>query len=195
MVAQWGDLNGFPVFSLHGTPGSRFGRHYDESAYIEVGARVITYDRPGYGGSDRHRGRRVVDCVSDVALIADALGVERFAVTGGSGGSSRRPTGRSWPSRRARSRATDDHRGLPQRCVGHRRRHALHYQALGFDVGAIRIPTRIMSGLTDVLVPRQHGEWLARNVPNSEVVIDEEAGHVSDSARVSEHYRWLVEPT
>ena len=75
-VAQWGDLEGFPVFVLHGTPGSRFGRHYDESAYVEVGARVITYDRPGYGGSDRQRGRRVVDCVSDVALIADALGVE-----------------------------------------------------------------------------------------------------------------------
>ena len=65
----------------------------------------------------------------------------------------------------------------------------------GFEVAAIRIPTRIMYGLTDVLVPPQHGDWLARNVPNSEVVIDEEAGHVSDSARVSEHYRWLVEPT
>src|ERR1044072_4596170 len=86
MVAQWGDLDGFPVFSLHGTPGSRLGRHYDESAYAEGGACVSTYDRPGYGGSDRHRGRRVVDCVSDVAAIADALGVERFAVTGGSGG-------------------------------------------------------------------------------------------------------------
>jgi pimeloyl-ACP methyl ester carboxylesterase len=85
IVAQWGDLDGFPVFSLHGTPGSRFARHYAESAYVEVGARVITYDRPGYGGSDRHRGRRVVDCVADVADIADALGVERFAVTGGSG--------------------------------------------------------------------------------------------------------------
>src|SRR5215468_9895250 len=86
MVAQWGDLEGFPVFSLHGTPGSRLGRYYDESAYVEAGARVITYDRPGYGGSDRHRGRSVVDCVSDVAAIADALGVGRFAVTGGSGG-------------------------------------------------------------------------------------------------------------
>src|SRR4026207_715408 len=51
MVAQWGDLEGFPVVSLHGTPGSRLGRHYDESAYADVGARVITYDRPGYGGS------------------------------------------------------------------------------------------------------------------------------------------------
>src|SRR5581483_1662083 len=84
--AQWGDPEGFPVFALHGTPGSRFDRHHDESQYAEAGARVITYDRPGYGGSDRHRGRRVVDCVADVAAIADALGIERFAVTGGSGG-------------------------------------------------------------------------------------------------------------
>jgi hypothetical protein len=39
-IADWGDPDGFPVFSLHGTPGSRFARHYDESAYAEVGARV-----------------------------------------------------------------------------------------------------------------------------------------------------------
>jgi len=44
--AEWGDRDGFPVFSLHGAPGSRFVRHYDESKYAEVGARVITYDRP-----------------------------------------------------------------------------------------------------------------------------------------------------
>jgi pimeloyl-ACP methyl ester carboxylesterase len=84
--AEWGDSNGFPVFSLHGTPNSRYARHYDESKYADVGARVITYDRPGYGGSDRHPGRRVVDCVGDVAAIADVLGIERFAITGGSGG-------------------------------------------------------------------------------------------------------------
>jgi pimeloyl-ACP methyl ester carboxylesterase len=64
----------------------------------------------------------------------------------------------------------------------------------GFDVGEIRVPTRIKYGLTDVLVPRQHGEWLARNVPGAEVVIDEEGGHIADSAQVSEHYRWLVAP-
>jgi pimeloyl-ACP methyl ester carboxylesterase len=65
----------------------------------------------------------------------------------------------------------------------------------GFDVAEIRVPTQIRYGLTDVLVPRQHGDWLARNVPNAEVVIDEEGGHVADSAHVTEHYRWLVEPT
>ena len=83
---QWGDPDGFPVFSLHGTPGGRLERHPDESVYAQAGARLITYDRPGYGGSARHPGRVVVDCVADVRAIADALDVETFAVEGGSGG-------------------------------------------------------------------------------------------------------------
>lgn len=47
---------------------------------------LITYDRPGYGGSDRHEGRRIKDVVEDVRAIADSLGLERFAVVGRSGG-------------------------------------------------------------------------------------------------------------
>lgn len=84
---EYGDPSGLPVFLLHGTPGCRLsGRHPDESRVIEAGLRLITYDRPGYGQSDRHKGRRVVDCVADVAAIADELGIERFAIKGGSGG-------------------------------------------------------------------------------------------------------------
>ena len=52
----------------------------------DAGLRLISYDRPGYGGSTRQHGRSVVDCVSDIVTIADELGLERFAVTGGSGG-------------------------------------------------------------------------------------------------------------
>src|SRR5436190_22726157 len=85
-IAEWGDPDGFPVFSLHCTPGSRFVGQANANAYADVGARVLTYDRPGYGGSDRFRGRRVVDCVADVSAIADSLGIERFAVSGGSWG-------------------------------------------------------------------------------------------------------------
>lgn len=82
-----GDPDGVPLFMLHGTPGSRLsGRHPDLSRVGAAGLRLITYDRPGYGHSSRHRGRRVVDCVGDVAAIADRLGLDRFAVTGGSGG-------------------------------------------------------------------------------------------------------------
>lgn len=84
---QYGDPGGTPVFLLHGTPGCRLsGRHPDESRVVDAGLRLITYDRPGYGQSSRHKGRRVVDCVADVAAIADELGIERFAVKGGSGG-------------------------------------------------------------------------------------------------------------
>src|SRR5437879_8015801 len=63
--AVWGDPDGHPIFSLHGTPGSRLNRHPDDSKVAAVGARVITYDRPGYGASSRHHGRAVVDCVAD----------------------------------------------------------------------------------------------------------------------------------
>jgi pimeloyl-ACP methyl ester carboxylesterase len=85
--AQIGDREGAPVFVLHGTPGSRLsGRHPDPSRVADAGLRVITYDRPGNGRSTRHPARAVVDCVGDIAAIADALGIERFVVTGGSGG-------------------------------------------------------------------------------------------------------------
>ena len=82
-----GDPAGAPVFLLHGTPGCRLsGVHPVPERVAAAGLRVITYDRPGYGRSARDRGRRVVDCVGDVASIADDLGVERFTVSGGSGG-------------------------------------------------------------------------------------------------------------
>jgi pimeloyl-ACP methyl ester carboxylesterase len=84
---QQGDPGGVPVFALHGTPGSRLsGLHPDPEKVRKAGLRLITYDRPGYGGSTRQQGRSVVDCVADIATIADELGLERFAVTGGSGG-------------------------------------------------------------------------------------------------------------
>jgi pimeloyl-ACP methyl ester carboxylesterase len=38
-----------------------------------------------------------------------------------------------------------------------------------------RVPTRLIYGVTDVLVPPQHGEWLARDVPGAEAVIEEGA--------------------
>ncbi|MEP7022413.1 MAG: alpha/beta hydrolase [Actinomycetota bacterium] len=85
-VAQWGDPGGTPVLSLHGTPGSRLRRPPNEEAVCQAGINLVTYDRPGYGVSDRAAGRRVVDCVGDVEAIVDALGISRFAVTGHSGG-------------------------------------------------------------------------------------------------------------
>ena len=84
---ETGDPEGAAVFLLHGTPGCRLsGLHPERARIAHAGLRLITYDRPGYGRSSRHRGRRVADCVGDVTAIANALGIERFAVSGGSGG-------------------------------------------------------------------------------------------------------------
>ena len=84
--AIWGDPDGFPVLTLHGTPGSRLERWPHEELYTSLGVCNVTHDRAGYGRSDRRRGRRIVDEVDDVVAIADHLGFERFGVTGGSGG-------------------------------------------------------------------------------------------------------------
>src|SRR5579864_3923352 len=84
--AVWGDPEGFPVMRLHGTPGCRLMRWRDEKVYGSLGVCWVTPDRAGYGRSSRLRGRRVVDDVDDVRLIADELGFERFGVSGASGG-------------------------------------------------------------------------------------------------------------
>jgi pimeloyl-ACP methyl ester carboxylesterase len=86
-VAQRGKIDGGkPVFLLHGTPGSRVGPLPRNGLLYRLGVRLITYDRPGYGRSDRQIGRLVSDVASDVEAIADHLGLERFAVVGRSGG-------------------------------------------------------------------------------------------------------------
>jgi pimeloyl-ACP methyl ester carboxylesterase len=51
-----------------------------------LGVRLVTFDRPGYGRSDRLPLRRVADVAADVEAIADELGLEQFAVLGRSGG-------------------------------------------------------------------------------------------------------------
>jgi pimeloyl-ACP methyl ester carboxylesterase len=84
--AQWGDPDGYPVISCHGTPGCRLNRHPNDDLVRSTGARIVVFDRPGYGQSDRLAGRSVVDVVADATALADALGFDRFGVMGGSGG-------------------------------------------------------------------------------------------------------------
>jgi pimeloyl-ACP methyl ester carboxylesterase len=83
---MYGDPDGKPVFLLHGTPGSRLGPHPRSAVLHRLGVRLIAFDRPGYGESDRLEGRRVADAAADVQAIADAYGLRRFAVVGRSGG-------------------------------------------------------------------------------------------------------------
>ena len=81
-----GHPTGHPVLILHGTPGSRVGPFPKSRVLYELGVRLISFDRPGYGGSDRLGSRRVADVVPDVVAIADKLELDRFAVLGRSGG-------------------------------------------------------------------------------------------------------------
>jgi len=85
-VETSGAPDGFPVFLLHGMPGSRVGPKPRSIVLYRWGLRLICYDRPGYGRSDPHPGRTVRDAADDVIAIADDLGVDRFAVVGRSGG-------------------------------------------------------------------------------------------------------------
>jgi pimeloyl-ACP methyl ester carboxylesterase len=85
-ILEDGDLHGRPVFYLHGTPGSRVLYEKQVQDARRRSLRLIGYDRPGYGGSTPKPGRRVADGASDVVAIADALGFDRFAVYGHSGG-------------------------------------------------------------------------------------------------------------
>lgn len=81
-----GDPQGELVLVHHGTPcsGILAGWWADDAA--ARGLRLVGYDRPGYGGSDRQPGRSVADVVADAATIADALGAPRFRTWGVSGG-------------------------------------------------------------------------------------------------------------
>ena len=63
----YGDPDGRPVFLLHGTPGSRLGPHPRSAVLHRLGVQLISFDRPGYGESDRLEGRRVADIAADVA--------------------------------------------------------------------------------------------------------------------------------
>ncbi|KAK7312539.1 hypothetical protein VNO77_36468 [Canavalia gladiata] len=53
----------------------------------EFGIRLLTYDLPGFGESDPHPKRNLESSATDMAFLADALGVDKFWVVGYSGGS------------------------------------------------------------------------------------------------------------
>lgn len=85
-VLEDGDRSGRPVLVHNGTPNSRLLFGPDVELATRQGIRLISYDRPGYGGSTDLPGRTVADCAQDVRAIAGALGIDQLAVWGISGG-------------------------------------------------------------------------------------------------------------
>jgi pimeloyl-ACP methyl ester carboxylesterase len=83
-----GDASGrLAVFWHHGTPNIGAPPEPLLPAADQRGMRLVSYDRPGYGGSTPRPGRDVASAAADISSIADALGIRRFAVMGHSGGS------------------------------------------------------------------------------------------------------------
>jgi pimeloyl-ACP methyl ester carboxylesterase len=85
--AEFGPAGGRAVIWLHGTPGAR--RQIPEAARlaaVELGVRLIGIDRPGVGDSTPHLYPNILAFSDDLAAVADALGIERFALIGLSGG-------------------------------------------------------------------------------------------------------------
>ena len=277
--ATWGDPDGFPVLSLHGTPGCRLNRWPNEDVYARAGAYWVTHDRAGYGRSDPHHGRCVADEAADVAALADELGFDRFGVSGGSGGGPHvlacaallperviravcivgvAPLGGPgltedewlagmdpenvkefrWAQagedvlvpqleklqQEAEERVAVDPSSLlddfdlseadraalarPEAMQVARESTAewaangvggwadddlVIMQPWGFDVATISVPVLVRYGLTDVLVPPAHGEWLAANVPGCIVVVEDAGGHlgIDPEEEIAANVRWL----
>jgi pimeloyl-ACP methyl ester carboxylesterase len=268
-VHELGDPDGFPVVFHHGTPGS--GTIY--ARWATPGVRVIAYDRAGYGGSTRKPGRTVADVVPDITALADALGLERFATWGLSGGGPHslacaalcderlvaaatlagvgpwNVDGLDWLAgmgegnlkefdlvlageealRPAIERERDDllavaPEQLRDAMAPHlsptdsgaltaslaeyfhsNMSHAIanspdgwiddnlaFVEPWGFELSAIDRPVLVVQGGDDLMVPRQHGEWLAANVPGCESRIDDAHGHLTLAEHlVPEVHTWL----
>src|SRR6185312_1185930 len=85
-VHDYGAADGPVLLAHHGTPSAANRARRERDSAAAKGLRLLAYDRPGYGGSTPAPGRSVADATADVAAILDALGVERFATYGWSGG-------------------------------------------------------------------------------------------------------------
>lgn len=88
-IEECGNPDGVPIVFLHGGPGSGcepwHRQFFDPTRY-----RIILFDQRGCGRSKPHaslEGNTTWDLVSDMELIREELGIEQWAVFGGSWGS------------------------------------------------------------------------------------------------------------
>ncbi|SDS11884.1 Pimeloyl-ACP methyl ester carboxylesterase [Friedmanniella luteola] len=86
-VRDAGGPDGAPVVLWqHGSPHSGALVPPLVEACAAAGLRLVSYARPGYGGSTGRPGRDVAAAAADVTAVLDALRVEHAGVVGSSGG-------------------------------------------------------------------------------------------------------------
>ena len=246
------------VFWHHGTPNIGAPPEPLFAAAEELGIRWLSYDRPGYGGSTPYPSRNVASAAIYVSTIADALGIDRFAVMGDSGGGPHAlacgallpervlgvvsvaglapfgAEGLDWfagmtPSGAAELRAaaegraaleeylqstefdremftSADHAALSgawswlnsvvgaavEAGLGGLIDDELAYVApWGFDPAQVVVPTLLLHGGRDRVVPSAHGEWLVRRCPSAELCLCPDDGHISVLNHSTAAMAWL----
>ena len=272
-VYEAGAATGPLVLVHHGTPGAGvlWQRWIEQAA--GAGIRLASYDRPGYGGSDRRPGRSVADAAADAAAVADVLGAPRFATWGISGGgphalacaallpervtaaaslagvAPRTADGLDWSAGMggenqdefgAAERGEQPLRGYlaPTRegvlaatpatlqaefatllspvdvaALGRGVASFLHesfqsglepgYEGWldddlafvspwGFEPADVRVPVLLLQGRQDLMVPFEHGRWLAGRLPTVEARLAEDHGHLTLLEDLSPVHEWLL---
>jgi pimeloyl-ACP methyl ester carboxylesterase len=84
--SEYGAPEGRPILYFHGLPASRLEAALTDRAALRLGIRIVAPDRPGFGRTDFQPGRTLTAWPEDVGQLVDALGLQRFAVLGVSGG-------------------------------------------------------------------------------------------------------------
>jgi len=83
---EYGDPEGLPFLCFHGTPGSRLMFQIAEDFARDNALRLIAPERPGFGLSSFCKARPLARSADDMAALCDALGLNRVAAAGVSGG-------------------------------------------------------------------------------------------------------------
>jgi pimeloyl-ACP methyl ester carboxylesterase len=194
----------FAIVWHHGSPQT--GRPLEPllEAAATRGIRLVSYGRPSYGRSTPNPGRDVGSAARDVEQVADALGVERFAVMGASGGGPHalacaallpdRVSGVAclggiapytedfdWAALQDTwtSLGQDAGKAGAAGLDGLIDDQVAFVSPWGFDVEQIEAPVLIAHGGEDRVVPPAHAHYLAGQCPESELWLRRRDGHVS----------------
>jgi pimeloyl-ACP methyl ester carboxylesterase len=240
----------------HGSPQTGAPLEPVLAAAAARGIRVLSYGRPSCGGSSPNPGRDVGSSAADVAAVADAFGVDRFAAMGASGGGPhalagaallpervtgvvsiaglapytdafdwfggmRSPgglraarQGRDARERFAETAEFDPEQFLPADFAALEgewaslgadvdRSEAFGPGGLidddvaftkpwGFELEQVEAPVLLVQGEGDRVVPRRHASWMLSRLPNAQLWMRLDDGHVSVLSTVPDAMDWLL---
>ena len=127
---------GVPLLFLHGLPSCRLTRP-DGDLSRDMGARLISFDRPGFGQSDPRPGRSLTETAGDIVALLDHLGIDKVYVAAPSGG------------------------GPTALALAHHAPDRVRAVAVIGSVAPLDAP----GALAGITVERRIGFWLARHAP------------------------------